>query len=306
MRSYILITALLLAGLSYAQQTPHYSLYVFNNYMINPAVTGTTECYEIKGGYRTQWLGFESAPQTMFISAQGRLKGKKRVKKASFEGIGGYLIKDQTGPMGNIGGHVSYAFHFKIQRNLNASLGLSIGVMQFSVISGGLSPVVTPDPAVTSTTSILPDANAGIWVYSDNFFAGLAARQLLPVNLTGTNNRLINHLYFTAGYSIRLNNGISVIPSVHARTGLLTPIQIDGTVRVDWKNKFWIGANYRKIDGIAGLVGFNITQYFQLGYAYDYTLSKIGNYSTGSHEIILSFIPACNNSRSRHICPAYF
>ena len=118
-------------------------------------------------------------------------------------------------------------------------------------------------------------------------------------------SRMLDHLYFTVGYRVLVNRTISIIPSAHASMGLITPLQIDATLRVDWGNKFWIGVAYRKVEGVAGLVGFNIGPMIKLGYAYDYTLSNIGKYSSGAHEIILGFRPKCSRGNNSKICPAY-
>ncbi|MBL4657868.1 MAG: type IX secretion system membrane protein PorP/SprF [Flavobacteriales bacterium] len=261
-----------LAG--FTQQTPHYTMHIFNNYMINPAVTGATQCWEANAGYRTQWVGFGDGPVTMFANAHGRLPSKRGSKK-TFEGIGAYFIKDATGPMSTLGGHVSYAFHIPMNRRLTTSIGLSAGVQQFKVDAGNLRPYNPIDPAVSSSSSILPDANFGIWMYSSDFYTGIAARQLLPLTISGTKIRMLDHLYYTVGYRMVVGRNVSLIPSLHARMGLITPIQLDATLRVDWSNKFWVGLAYRKIEGVAGLIGFNIGPRLKLGYAYDYTLSKI-------------------------------
>ncbi|MBL4752845.1 MAG: type IX secretion system membrane protein PorP/SprF [Flavobacteriales bacterium] len=288
-----------------AQQTPHYTMHILNNYMINPAVTGATHCWEANAGYRNQWVGFPGGgPVTMFANAHGRLNSKKRNKK-TFEGIGAYFIKDATGPMSTIGGHVSYAFHIPMNRKFTTSLGISAGVQQFVVDAGTLSPFNPTDPAVSSSSSILPDANFGIWMYSEDLFMGAAARQLFPLTISGTGVRLLDHLYFTIGYRMLVKKTISIIPSAHVRMGLITPPQLDATIRVDWGNKFWVGVAYRKIEGIAGLLGFNIGPMIKLGYSYDYTLSKIGGVSSGSHEIVLGYRPRCNRGKNRKICPAY-
>lgn len=241
----------------------------------------------------------------MFANAHGRLKGKRSSKK-TFEGVGAYFIKDATGPMSTIGGHVSYAFHVPMNRRLTTSFGISAGVQQFKVDAGTLSPYNPVDPAVSSSSSILPDANFGIWMYSEDFFMGIAARQLLPLTISGTKIRMIDHLYFTIGYRLLFSRTVSLIPSAHVTMGLITPPQIDATLRVDWSNKFWIGLAYRKVEGIAALVGFSMGPRLRLGYAYDYTLSKIGGYSSGAHEIILGYRPKCNSrGGGGKICPAY-
>lgn len=299
-----LVASLFIASNTLGQQTPQYTLYIFNNYMINPAVTGATQCWEANAGYRSQWTGFQDAPVTMFANVHGRLNRKKSNKK-TFEGIGAYFIKDATGPISTMGGQVSYAFHIPMNRKFTTSLGISAGVQQFAVNAGSLSPYNPTDPAVSSSSSILPDANFGIWMYSENFFTGIALRQLFPLTISGTGIRMLDHIYYTVGYRFLVNRTISIIPSLHARMGLITPIQIDAAIKVDWGNKFWVGLAYRKVEGIAGLLGFNVGPRIKLGYAYDYTLSKIGGYSNGSHEIILGFRPKCNSGSSHKICPAY-
>jgi type IX secretion system PorP/SprF family membrane protein len=303
--TYLIIVILLTPLLGLAQQTPHYTMHIFNNYMINPAVTGATKCWEANAGYRTQWVGFPGGgPVTMFANIHGRLNSK-RSNKRTFEGLGAYFIKDATGPMSTIGGQVSYAFHIPINRKYTTALGMSAGVQQFALDAGTLTPYNPIDPAVSNSSSLLPDANFGIWMYSSDFFMGAAARQLFPLTISGTGIRMLDHLYFTVGYRVLVNRTISIIPSAHASIGLITPLQIDATLRVDWGNKFWIGVAYRKVEGVAGLVGFNIGPMIKLGYAYDYTLSNIGKYSSGAHEIILGFRPKCSRGNNSKICPAY-
>lgn len=303
--TYLIIVILLMPLLGLAQQTPHYTMHIFNNYMINPAVTGATKCWEANAGYRTQWVGFPGGgPVTMFANIHGRLNSK-RSNKRTFEGLGAYFIKDATGPMSTIGGQVSYAFHIPINRKYTTALGMSAGVQQFALDAGTLTPYNPIDPAVSNSSSLLPDANFGIWMYSSDFFMGAAARQLFPLTISGTGIRMLDHLYFTVGYRVLVNRTISIIPSAHASMGLITPLQIDATLRVDWGNKFWIGVAYRKVEGVAGLVGFNIGPMIKLGYAYDYTLSNIGKYSSGAHEIILGFRPKCSRGNNSKICPAY-
>ncbi|MBI4947369.1 MAG: type IX secretion system membrane protein PorP/SprF, partial [Bacteroidetes bacterium] len=46
------------------------------------------------------------------------------------------------------------------------------------------------------------------------------------------------------------------------------------------------GFSYRTDNSIIALLGVKYNIYY-FGYAYDYTLSKISNYTTGSHEIMI-------------------
>ena len=49
------------------------------------------------------------------------------------------------------------------------------------------------------------------------------------------------------------------------------------------------GASYRFDNAISGLVGFQISNSMFAGYSYDYNTNPIGQYNSGSHEIILKF-----------------
>ncbi len=279
---------------SYSQQPPQYSQYIFNNYLINPAVGGSHEYIDIKLGYRTQWVGFGAAPQTYFISMHSPLKDKGREPRkfgtGNHHAIGGYAIQDQTGPISRMGAYLSYSYHLRLSYKLRASVGFFGGAMQYRLDGGGLT-TAEPDPDITSIAAIAPDASAGAWLYSDKYFAGLSIQQLVPLNLGGTKNRLNQHYFITGGYNIRIKGYGTLIPSAHVKLGLLTPVSFDVNVRYDWMNRFWAGVSYRKVEGVLGIVGFNVELskrvIMEVGYAYDYTLSKIRNYSSNSHEIIV-------------------
>ena len=58
-----------------AQQLPVYTQYVFNEYIMNPAIAGTVDHTPLRFSYRDQWSGFTDskgnnvAPKTFAFSA---------------------------------------------------------------------------------------------------------------------------------------------------------------------------------------------------------------------------------------------
>ena len=68
------------------------------------------------------------------------------------------------------------------------------------------------------------------------------------------------------------------------------PTQFDFNTKVQFRNFAWIGAGYRYKEGFNGLVGLNISNKVNLSYSYDYTTSRLNNYSKGSHELLVGFI----------------
>ena len=59
---------------SFAQQRPHYTQYILNNYIINPAVAGIENYTDVKISHRHQWVGIQDAPVTTYLTIHGPLK----------------------------------------------------------------------------------------------------------------------------------------------------------------------------------------------------------------------------------------
>ena len=70
--------------------------------------------------------------------------------------------------------------------------------------------------------------------------------------------------------------------------------------------KLLLGAMYRTGDSFGGLIGFNITNEFHVGYSFDWSYGvKTFKYNQGSHEIVLRFDIISNNKKQIHT-PRYF
>ena len=48
-------------------------------------------------------------------------------------------------------------------------------------------------------------------------------------------------------------------------------------------------SGYRIGDSVSGLASFYVTPTLRIGYSYDYTLSNLGAFNSGSHEVFLLF-----------------
>jgi len=292
---YTVLVAMCLLAATYvhAQQPPQYSQFIFNNFLINPAVGGTNDYIDMKLGYRTQWVGFGAQPVTYLFSIHSPVNFGNRepgkLEDRNHHSLGGYVTKDDTGPIGKLNFYGSYSYHIRLDYSLHCSFGFFAGAKQYSLDTEGLT---TPNGTefLPSISTITPDAAVGFWIYSKKYFGGVAAHQLVPLKLDGTGNILAMHYFFTGGYVIKLRKIESkLIPSAHVKLGWLTPVQTDLMVKFDYQNILWAALAYRKTDAIIGIVGFNVRNAFQLGYAFDFTTSKLRNYSSNTHEIIISY-----------------
>ena len=97
MRNIVVVLILTFGSMfAFAQQLQHYSQYMINDYVLNPAISGTTGQYDAKLNIRDQWIGIEEAPRTLIFSVNGPLDNGKM-------GLGGYVFTDVAGSFRKIG-----------------------------------------------------------------------------------------------------------------------------------------------------------------------------------------------------------
>lgn len=315
-----------------AQQKPQYTQYILNNYIINPAVTGIENYIDVKAATRQQWTGLQNAPQTSYLTAHmplgksndwgsstsygmvgdnplGRSYKDDYQAAESHHGIGVIAVVDKTGPLSNAVFNLTYAYHVGLAPKLNLAVGVGAGISKISLNTNEITLENPVDAAIAgggTINKLKPDINAGIWLYSVDFFAGASVQQLLPQALSFSDNSTYNsgstvpHYFMTAGYRFWLNDDITIIPSMMLKVVNPSPMGIDLNTKVSFRDKIWIGGGYRKGDSFSGLIGFNVGSLFNLGYSYDFTTSALNTVSKGSHEIVLGLLL---NNRYKVTCP---
>ena len=322
----LLFTSMLLLG----QQRPHYTQYILNNYILNPALSGIENYTDVKISSRDQWVGLNGAPKTTYFSIQAPIgKGDYRTSSTSFQvpgqnprgkyywenytaaephhGIGMTIINDKTGSFNRFTANATYAYHLGLSPTMNLSAGFSAGITNISLdkskqdFSGAGDPY---DPATGAAISgelnrIRPDLGVGMWLYSKNFFIGFSAQQIIPQKFSFTDDatfiskgRLVPHLFLTGGVRFMAGDDLNIIPSVmfkYVDGSSKNSFQPEMNVKVQYRDLLWLGGGYRYQDGYAGMVGFNLSNTFNVGYAYDITTTALNTVSRGTHEFIVGF-----------------
>lgn len=296
-----------------AQQIPQYTQYLFNNFGINPALAGSEECITGRLAYRTQWVGFDGAPQTIHANAHGRLEPKVSGPSTGFHGIGGKVTSDVTGPLSRTMVSGAYAYHLPVWRNIKASLGIFAGIQQVRFDANKAELSDFDDPLINDSRAALvyPDITPGLWVYSDEFYAGLTVAQLAnnPLKGLGEDSKLVPHYYLTGGKSFEMqgNKDFSIIPSTLIRFSPMTSPSFDLNLLVEYQEKVGVGLSYRNIDAVAAMFRFDLLKYFFVGYSFDFTTSKIRMNSSNTHEVTIGFnVCPSEEGPMNKTCPAYY
>jgi len=278
----------LMNSVAKAQQDPQFSMYMYNRQVYNPAVPGSMPLNITTAG-RAQWVGIDGHPNTFNLSVQSPvalLKG----------GLGGYVMADKIGPLSTVAVKASYAFNLPIGKNgAGLNFGIGGGILQKSLDGTNWRPEQTGDLSLVAQNISMTKGDLDFGVYfhmpNDKFYVGISGNHLLEPKLkefttTGKSNisRSINLL---AGYKFEFSPKVSLQPSVMAKMqGPQMQIDINANLHV---SPMVFGISHRLKDSFVGIVGFNATNNLFVGYSYDYTISKLGAATSGSHELVLSY-----------------
>ncbi|MFB9075982.1 type IX secretion system membrane protein PorP/SprF [Flavobacterium procerum] len=300
---FYIITILLLASFeTQAQQESQYTQYMYNTMTFNPGYTGSREVVSAMGLYRTQWVGLDGAPKTMNFSIQSPLGYHAN-------GIGLDIVSEEIGPTNNIGLMINYAYTIIGNNDLRYSFGISAGFNNYEVNYNELN-VENPDQFLYGQESkFLPNLGVGFYVHTYNWYFGVSVPKLLKTNyyddVASTVYSSSAHFYGIAGYVFDLNPDLRFKPAVLVKAVEGAPIAVDVSANLSINNKLTLGVGYRWSASISALAGFQATDHIQIGYAYDYETTNLGNYNSGTHEILLRF-DFFNKSRKRMINPRFF
>jgi type IX secretion system PorP/SprF family membrane protein len=277
-----------------AQQDPEYTQYMYNMSVINPAyATGTQSLLNLGTLYRTQWVGAVGAPKTLTLF--GHLPLHKKVE------VGLSLITDDIGDgakkENNFYADFAYVLPFDDNRKL--SLGLKAGFTSIQTNFNGFrleSGNAQTDLAFQDNVNVTkPNIGIGAFYFTDNYYIGLSAPNLLQsqhieekAGIDASRGEKI-HGFLTAGYVFKLTDSFKFKPAFMTKFVPGAPLSADITANVLYNDKFELGAAYRFGDAVSALMNVNVTQNIKVGYAYDYTLSNLGKFNSGTHELFILF-----------------
>ena len=294
--SKLLSIAILLLSVptAFAQQLPQFTQYMFNTISINPAYAGSRETLSVVGLHRSQWVGLEGGPETQTLSVHAPLRNEKI-------GLGLSFINDALGYE-----NFSYVygdFSYTIQTGVNSKLafGLKAGMTHYNLDEELLNdPSVVNDPFFNDVSNRWsPNVGAGFYWHSQRWYLGLSAPRLLNTDYNNGGNGNIDYValerisyYFTGGYVFNLSETTKLKPAVLLKATNGAPLSFDISANFLFNETFWIGGGYR-IDqsaaAIGGMADFQGSKQLRIGYAYEYPISDIRPYTSGTHEILLMF-----------------
>ncbi len=296
----IWICFLCLLGKTFAQQTPVYSQYFINGFVINPALAGSDGTLKFEVSARDYLVGVKESPMTITASGNGRLLRKKiSVKNGKPQsqsgrvGMGGLVFSDHNGLVNRIGLQYTYAYHIDLS-NSQLSFGLSAALSQTRIDAAKLD-FNDPEPLLKEgfgNLAYVPDASLGVFYKRKEYYAGLTVSNLFQrsINLGefDYNYVMYRHYFLLGGTSFDVGTDAYIAPTVLFKATSNGMYQGEIAARFSFRDDIWIAASYRtpKIAGL--MLGVRAKKLF-ISYTYEFNFDSIRSYSMGSQEICLIY-----------------
>ncbi len=299
-------------------QDPGFSQFYANPLYINPAFAGTTELPRMVMNYRNQWPKNGATYQTWSVSYDF-LSGK------SNSGIGFQMYHDQelNNRLNTSSASFTYSHHIQLERQSFMTLGLQAGLAlkQFNFsnfifpsnidqLSGETSGSLPEN--FSDEKKMFPDFAVGALGQHGEVFWGAGIHHLaqpdesitegdqkgkIPAKFTlhaGIHSRKLHHGLLSRPFTFSPN-------IMYQQQGSFKQLNL-GLYCIE--KSFLIGGWFRnnldiRPDAIIFLAGL-ASEKFRIGYSFDFTLSKLTNYSYGSHEISLTLFLGEKNNVSQN------
>lgn len=274
-----------------SQQEYTYTFFGENTAFFNPAATGTKDFSALTGNFRKQWVGYDGSPTS------GGVTYEMPIKKQNM-GVGGMIYQDHVGVTNqtNIAG--LYSYQLKLNKKSKLAFGVNAGIDLVNtkydrlIYWDGNDDVYAED----YVNVLVPHIGIGAFYYTDKLYVGLSVPRIVSMNSEQFNSigyedapSLVTHYYLSAGYNVKLNKDFNLKPSILLKyTSDVLP-QADISVSTFYKDIVGLGVSYKSFGFASTFIQYNYYDAVVIGYAFDFSLGPIQQYSKGSHEIMIQY-----------------
>ncbi|MBN2778120.1 MAG: PorP/SprF family type IX secretion system membrane protein [Bacteroidales bacterium] len=290
-----------------SQQLPHFRNPYFNLYIQNPSTLVVSDIPDIMLDHRSQWIGFLGAPKVSTIAGKYLFRDDM--------GAGAYIMSDNYGLTQKLDFSLNYAYLLKTEQ-FYISFGLAWTLTQYKLKGTEISIYDSNDQVINQNMddkTWKPDANAGIFVYNKQFYAGLSVLQLFKTKYTffqSTNNipgLIQDHRHFVLSGAYRFNHNNNIhdfSPFTNLYIAKSTPFKFDLGLNYSYNSAFLSSLFLSKSDALVFSAGYKYDKFY-ISYSFDFVLTQIRNVSSGAHEICIGVYLKPNETGSKDSSPMF-
>jgi type IX secretion system PorP/SprF family membrane protein len=299
---FLIATILMFASNVRCQQNDQMSFYQNNPLAYNPAYCGSKNSLNLLLSTRLQWIGFDGAPITNWMSIHAPIFNNRF-------GIGAHVINDQLGNRHRTSYYLDYSGIIPLNsKKSKLSIGISNGFDQINLDFSGLQNTDWSDPILNLTGNYIKfNSGIGIQWYNTNYFLSFSITRLINTMLKEANNTLQlskKHFYLSGGYLFNLKEQFQIKSTFLAKYCAGGPLTIDINPTFIIHKNIHIGCLYRLNESIGISSSFQLSPLFSCGYSYDFPVNELRNHQNGTHEIFIQF--SINTQNNVYTSPRYF
>lgn len=309
-------------------QDMQYSQFFANQLDLNPAFAGSQYYHRVIVNYRNQWpeLG---QPYVTYSVSYDRHLGR------SSSGIGVQVEQDRqgNGALKTTTLTGIYSYLLRIKRDAGVRFGLGASMVQNYIdltelhfpdmidpIYGSVYPHdASEDPA--ERRKLAADFSVGALGFWEKYHAGVAVQHLAQPSLAFSDDARLP-LKFTAHFGAEFpitHHGLH--PVYYTINPLFMFQKQDKHMQMNYGAFFnrndvvagaWFRQNFdRPLSSVILMAGYD-SKIFRIAYSFDWTISKLSNVGSGSHEVSLIFLLGERENRGRRQrekpipCPRFF
>ena len=277
---------------------------MYNTANINPAYAGSRGVMSALLMHRNQWVGLDGAPVTNTLTLHTPVSDRL--------GLGFSIVNDKLGPSDENTFSLDLSYNIPTSENFKLAFGIKGTANVFNVDFNKLKSFNQNDALIANRTNIdsrfFPNVGAGIFWYSDKTYLGVSIPYMLEKKYYDNDVQYVAgermHIHAMAGYVFDLSSEVKFKPSVLAKVVKGAPLQMDLSANFLFFNKLTLGAAYRWDAAMSAMAGFQLSDSWLIGYAYDKDTTRLGNFNSGSHEIFLRY--ELFKSYNKIVSPRFF
>jgi len=269
-KKLLLLLFLVTSILSFSQQDAMYTHYMDNTLSINPAYAGSRDALTILALHRSQWIGFDGAPNTQTITIHSPVFTPNT-------GLGFSIVNDKIGPLNNLSLYLDFSYRIKFEKSFLA-FGLKSGINLMKIGLDELSTSTASDPAFMEDyqSAFMPNFGVGIYYYTDKYYLGFSVPKILQNDLFNNTTQedlldAVRHYFFIAGTYFNLSDNVKLKPTTFVKYTPAAPLEVDLTASFIYKDKILAGLMYRTGDATGVLLGYYLTPQMYIGYSFDWS-----------------------------------
>lgn len=296
-----------------AQQDHHYTQFMYNKLYYNPAYAGSRGVPTITGIFRSQWMGFDGAPQSGLLSFHSPFLTPR-------VGVGVVMSMKKIGLQRDFNGSLAYSYELIKSEKVSVRAGIQGSIRSLTTAFDDATPVNIGDPSLDNqqVSSIFGNVGAGAYaIIVERYYVGFSVPRIHSNTIGFPNGNATltakesPHFYGTAGGIFPLSEDINLMPAFLIKYVKHAPVDADININLDIRQQVTAGLSYRVGGDGAGesidlLVMWQASPQIGIGAAYDFPLTDLKDYNSGSIEVLVQADLKKPNKKKGVFSPRFF